>query len=121
MSATTWADVLRSEADVHRAEVRRLEVRLAYHLQLRTEREPEQKTETNADRVASLGMRILHVLACSPGGLGMPMIRSMVGSPALHTHVALEQLERSGAIVRSGNGHGVTYFAVPAEREPGSD
>lgn len=34
------ADVLRAELDEHRAAIRRIEVRLAYHLQLRAKREP---------------------------------------------------------------------------------
>lgn len=35
----TWADCLRAEADAFRAEVRRVEVRLAYHLQKKAERD----------------------------------------------------------------------------------
>ncbi len=38
----SWADVLRAEADAHRAELRRVEVRLAYHLQKQTERDAKE-------------------------------------------------------------------------------
>ena len=74
----------------------------------------------NAERVASLGMRILHVITCSPDGLGMAMIRSMTGCTGLAASSAIEQLERSGAIVREGRGAMTTFVAVP-EREPGED
>lgn len=73
-----------------------------------------------AERVASLGMRILHAITCSDDGLGIAMIRSMTGASGLATNAALEQLEKSGAITREGKGHALTFFAVP-EREAGID
>ena len=75
----------------------------------------------NAQRVETLGGRILGIVSRSPDGLGMAMILSMVQCRSNDAKAAIEMLERSGAITREGSGATLSFVAVSEGREPGVD
>ncbi len=121
---TTWEDVLRSELAEKDAEVElalaskaRVEVRLAYHLQLREAKDGavlEAPSQGMVDRVLGAAGRILELVSRSTHGLTHQMVRAMLsGTPSIVVTAALGELVASGELREEGHGASRTYFIRP--------